>query len=362
MRAPPLRDQPVALPPPPEARWVDQPVHLAQPVAVERVEPQQLDAAGGGGDAAAHHRDPEQDGAGVGQVRPDLHRPPVVALEAGGGQERQHGEEAAPDRLQRRGEVVLPVDLDRADEAAQEEHQRSPRAPRSASAAPAGRASPGSRPPRRARSSCRGARPPAAGRARSPARRAGPTGVPSSPPTGEMPLVESVAIAWQTATNGAVAGEDQEQRQRAGEAGIDRRDHAGRSAGCAGSPPRRCRCAAPRAGPAPAWPISKPPRLSGARIAKAVTSTISPPIQPTSARQRCSGSGEQPRPVEERRAGGGEARQHLEVAAAEPDAGHQRHERRRQHQRQQHVGEQQRQQVVARRRPAARGSSWRGRG
>ena len=36
--------------------------------------------------------------------------------------------------------------------------------------------------------------------------------------------------------------------------------------------------------------ISKPPRLRGARMAKAVTSTMSPPIQPTSARQRCSGS------------------------------------------------------------------------
>ena len=36
-----------------------------------------------------------------------------------------------------------------------------------------------------------------------------PDARPSRPPTGEMPLVESVAIAWQTATNGRVAGEDQ---------------------------------------------------------------------------------------------------------------------------------------------------------
>ena len=47
---------------------------------------------------------------------------------------------------------------------------------------------------------------------------------------------------------------------------------------------------APPGPAAPAWPISKPPRLSGARMAKAATSTISPPAHPTSARQRCTGS------------------------------------------------------------------------
>ena len=52
-----------------------------------------------------------------------------------------------------------------------------------------------------------------------------PDGAPARPPTGEMPLVESVAIAWQSATNGAVAGEDRAaSASAAGQAGIDRRD------------------------------------------------------------------------------------------------------------------------------------------
>ena len=123
----------------------------------------------------------------------------------------------------------------------------------------------------------------------------------------------------------------------AGQAGIDRRDRPQRAQDAPARLLDRAAAAGSRAGSAPAWPISKPPRLSGARMAKAVTSTMSPPIQPTSARQRCSGSAEScgrsksVAPVVVRQD------EHLEIAAAEAEAGHQRDERRRQHQRQEQV-------------------------
>ena len=64
---------------------------------------------------------------------------------------------------------------------------------------------------------------------------------------------------------------------------------ATRSAGLVTLPTRSSRPAPCPAGPLE--PISKPPRLSGARIAAAAIQTKSPPAQPTSARHRCAGAG-----------------------------------------------------------------------
>ena len=195
------------------------------------------------------------------------------------------------------------------------------------------------------------ARPPAAGRAPIASSPSRPEAAPSSRRPARCRSSTASPSRGRARRTARSPASDQHERERRGEAGVDRRDRPRPSAGCAGSPPRSCRSAAPSSRPAPACPISKPPRFSGARMAKAVTSTIEPAHPADERAPEVQRLGDQLRPVEERRAGRGQARQHLEVAAAEPDRRHQRDQRRRQHQRQQQVGEQQRQQVIARRHP-----------
>ena len=180
---------------------MDQPVHLALAVDVERPDAQELDAARRGADAAAEDGQAHEDEARRGEARPGVGDVPVDAREAG--VERN---EAAVKRLPQ--SASAPAITSRPSPCSMAPTQwrmkRSAATERMMAAASRSSASRGTdRQPSGRSSRTKVTREKAKTRNRRiSASPATPDCAPSSPPTGEIPLVESVAMAWQSATSG----------------------------------------------------------------------------------------------------------------------------------------------------------------
>ena len=107
-----------------------------------------------------------------------------------------------------------------------------------------------------------------------------------TPPTGEMPTVAMIDIAWQRHQRRSPAHQQHPQQPR--QPGIDRQQRARRGSACA---PVRGPRALVRPTVCPVRPravTSNPPRFSGARMADAAIHIINPPIQPPARATRCS--------------------------------------------------------------------------